>query len=93
MAPNISFARPCNYGRETSREWSEILERISKKDGKNPQRKESLDWQLPLLRIGDLFPNKSIGIQQICQTLHISKTTLYRYLKTPDPSDLPETSG
>ncbi|MCA9075826.1 MAG: recombinase family protein [Planctomycetaceae bacterium] len=56
--------------------------------------RKPLDPETPRIVLAKkLHRDKSIGIQQICQTLHISKTTLYRYLKTPDPSDGPETTG
>jgi DNA invertase Pin-like site-specific DNA recombinase len=39
-----------------------------------------------ILQAQHMFADKSNSIQDICQTLHISKTTLYRYLKTlPSP--------
>jgi hypothetical protein len=34
-----------------------------------------------------MFADKSNTIQDICQTLHLSKTTLYRYLKTQSPTE------
>jgi DNA invertase Pin-like site-specific DNA recombinase len=40
-----------------------------------------------IIQAQHMFADKSNTIQDICLTLHISKTTLYRYLRTPPPSD------
>ena len=53
--------------------------------GRNP-----LDPATPrILLAKKLHQDKSVSVQQICQTLRISKTTLYRYLKTPPPNAAP----
>jgi DNA invertase Pin-like site-specific DNA recombinase len=49
-------------------------------------RVASLSTPQQIAMLQALYKDKSNSIDQICQTLHISRATFYRYLKSPSPA-------
>lgn len=54
-----------------------------RKGGRKP-----LDLKDPKVQTAKtMYKDRSVEVRDICETLHISRSTLYRYLALPDPAD------
>jgi len=62
------------------------------RQGGRPKTK-SLSTPQQIAMLQALYQDKSNSIEQICETLHISRATLYRYVKSKAPTHSPASSA